>query len=95
MHIHRTELSPSDRADLLAKTTLFAQAHSEAATSTESNSTVPSRLDTDLHFTCFVQSVDGTNPNAKRLIELDGRRVGPVDHGVATDDILKVRVLDL
>ncbi|KAG8889294.1 hypothetical protein FRB98_005107 [Tulasnella sp. 332] len=83
------DLSPSDRADLLAKTALFAQAHSAAATSTESSSTVPTNLDTDLHFTCFVPSIDGVNRNARRLVELDGRRVGPVDHGAATDDILK------
>ncbi|KAG9029315.1 ubiquitinyl hydrolase 1 [Tulasnella sp. JGI-2019a] len=81
-------LSPCDRADLLAKTTLFAKAHSEAATSRESDSTVPTKLDTDLHFTCFLQAVDGADSEKKRLIELDGRRVGPVDHG-DTDDVLK------
>jgi len=85
-------LTPSDRADLLAKTTLFARAHSAAATSTESASAVPERLDTDLHFTCFLQLGDSASEDsaAKRIIELDGRRVGPVDHGASQNFLTDV-----
>lgn len=86
-------LSPSDRAELLAKTTLFATAHSEAATSTQSSSAVPAHLDTDLHFTCFVQALDPKSEGGLRLVELDGRRVGPLDCGPSKkllEDVAKV-----
>ncbi|THH05178.1 hypothetical protein EW146_g9971 [Bondarzewia mesenterica] len=47
--------------------------------------------DVDLHFTCFVQAPSAsareneTEPMEMRLIELDGRRNGPIDRGVCTD----------
>ncbi|KAG8908611.1 ubiquitinyl hydrolase 1 [Tulasnella sp. 403] len=86
--------SPSERADLLATTTLFAKAHGEAATSSQSSSAVPTNLKTDLHYTCFVQAPLG-RPDAieRRIVELDGRRVGPIDHGKSTsflEDVAKV-----
>ncbi|KAI0277028.1 ubiquitin carboxyl-terminal hydrolase [Russula aff. rugulosa BPL654] len=52
---------------------------------------VPDNLDTDLHFTLFVQAPDASAREAevatdeRRLIELDGGRAGPVDRGKSTD----------
>ena len=49
-----------------------------------------------MHFTCFVQAPEASareaevTTNKRRLIELDGRRAGPVDRGESTD-LLKVR----
>jgi ubiquitin carboxyl-terminal hydrolase L3 len=91
--------TPEERAKLLATTTLFADIHAESAGTGQSAPTV----DTDLHFTCFVEAPDadfrkaakgeGLSEDAKgdkvssgmRLIELDGRRAGPVDHGECKD----------
>ena len=61
---------------------------------------MPPNLDTDLHFTCFVAApspsgreegvpVDPGEPGQMRLLELDGRRAGPIDRGACTD-FLKV-----
>ena len=52
-------------------------------------------MHTDLHFTCFVQAPDPPrgdieSPNPRRLLELDGRRVGPIDRGESTN-LLEVR----
>lgn len=76
-------LSPSDRAELLANTTLFAQVHQEAATSAQSSSAVPTNLDTNLHFTCFIQAPSPKTAGEKRILEMDGRRAGPIDRGVS------------
>ncbi|KAJ7767487.1 hypothetical protein DFH07DRAFT_1011365, partial [Mycena maculata] len=57
--------------------TLFADIHAQAG-----QSAVPTNLDTDLPFTCFVS-------RGKHIIELDGRRTGPIDRGECTD-LLKV-----
>ncbi|KAI8996383.1 peptidase C12, ubiquitin carboxyl-terminal hydrolase [Trametes punicea] len=72
--------TPEDRAKILETTPLFANIHAEAASSGQT--AVPTDLDTDLHFTCFVQAPappareTGTpvTPDGMRLIELDGRR---------------------
>lgn len=66
--------------------------HSEAASAGQS--AVPTNLDTDNHFTCFVQapSSEPDQPrgaSGKRLVELDGRRAGPIDRG-ASEDLLTV-----
>ncbi|KAK7471284.1 ubiquitinyl hydrolase 1 [Stygiomarasmius scandens] len=72
--------TPQERAKFLETTPLFANIHAEAASTGQS--AVPTDLDTDLHFSCFVEAnVDGT----PHLIELDGRRAGPVDRGVCED----------
>ncbi|THV04483.1 peptidase C12, ubiquitin carboxyl-terminal hydrolase 1 [Dendrothele bispora CBS 962.96] len=72
--------TPEERAKFLETTPLFASIHAEAASTGQS--VVPTDLDTDLHFCCFVEvSVDGTS----HLVELDGRRAGPVDRGVCED----------
>ncbi|KAG8967398.1 ubiquitinyl hydrolase 1 [Tulasnella sp. 419] len=73
--------TPDERADLLASTTLFADAHKAAATSAESSSVVPQDLSTDLHFTAFVQAPSAENSGESRVVELDGRRPCPIDHG--------------
>ena len=57
---------------------------------------VPGDLNTDLHFTCFVQAPEESAREAeiatgeRCLTELDGRRAGPVDRGKSTD-LLTVR----
>ncbi|KAF9268973.1 peptidase C12, ubiquitin carboxyl-terminal hydrolase 1 [Marasmius fiardii PR-910] len=72
--------SPVDRAHFLETTPLFANIHAEVAGTGQS--AVPTDLDTELHFTCFVE--DGS-----RIWELDGRRKGPVDRGLVSGDFLK------
>lgn len=86
--------TPLERAEFLESTDLFADIH--AALATGGQTAVPTDLDTDLHFTCFVQAPEASAREAeiptdkRRLIELDGRRAGPVDRGASTD-FLKVR----
>jgi len=84
-------LSPTERAELLEKTPLFADIHANVANTGQS--AVPPNLDTDYHFTCFVQAPSMEPGKQKgegghRLIELDGRRAGPVDRG-QSEDLLK------
>ncbi|KII85743.1 hypothetical protein PLICRDRAFT_44131 [Plicaturopsis crispa FD-325 SS-3] len=89
--------TPEERAKVLETTPLFADIHAEAASSGQSS--VPRDLDTDLHFTCFVEAPSGEcrapgvppTPTTKgRIIELDGRRNGPVDRGECNDLLLDV-----
>ena len=61
-------------------TTKFAEVHAEEASGGQSS--VPQDLSTDYHYTCFVQC---EGADGKRLVELDGRRTGPVDRGASTD----------
>ncbi|KAL0574755.1 ubiquitinyl hydrolase 1 [Marasmius crinis-equi] len=70
--------SPLERAKFLETTPLFANIHADAAGTGQS--AVPTDLDTDLHFTCFVTGQDG------KIWELDGRRKGPVERGVVQGD---------
>jgi len=83
-----------ERAKFLESTDLFTNIHAAAAASGQT--AVPDNLDTDLHFTCFVQAPDASAREAevatgeRRLIELDGGRAGPVDRGKSTD-LLVVR----
>ncbi|CAE6515517.1 unnamed protein product [Rhizoctonia solani] len=79
--------TPDERGKLLEETTLFAKAHIDAATSGQSAVPEPDRLDTDLHFTCFVIAPSPLTKE-KRLIELDGRRAGPIDHGACEQEKL-------
>jgi ubiquitin carboxyl-terminal hydrolase L3 len=89
-----SEQTPLERARFLETTEIFADIH--AAVATGGQTAVPDKLDTDLHFTCFVQAPEASVREAeittgeRRLIELDGRRAGPVDRGKSTD-LLKVR----
>ena len=88
--------TPEERARLLETTPHFANIHADAAAAGQTG--VPDNLDTDLHFTCFVQA-PGVGEQATetirsmRLIELDGGRAGPVDRGQCTD-LLLVRCMD-
>jgi len=81
--------TPEERARILETSPLFANIHAKAATSGQTS--VPQNLDTDLHFTCFVQAPNvearetQTPATSMRLIELDGRRAGPVDRGECKD----------
>jgi hypothetical protein len=90
--------TPTERAKLLETTPLFANIHADAAAAGQTS--VPENLDTDLHFTCFVQAPEaGARPTetpkkTMRLIELDGRRAGPVDRGACTD-LLRVRCVNI
>jgi len=80
-------LSPLARGKLLEETSLFANAHVAAATLGQS--VVPSAKDeVDLHFVAFVQALSAENPEERRLVELDGRRQGPFDHG-KSENLLK------
>ncbi|KAJ7077899.1 hypothetical protein B0H15DRAFT_861344 [Mycena belliarum] len=80
-----TGKTPEERAKLLETTPLFADIHAQAASSGQS--AVPTNLDTDLHFTCFVEapSKGPDSQGGMRIVELDGRRNGPVDRGECTD----------
>ncbi|RDB20915.1 Ubiquitin carboxyl-terminal hydrolase isozyme L3 [Hypsizygus marmoreus] len=86
--------TPEERAKHLETTPLFANIHAEAASGGQT--VVPTDLDTNLHFTCFVRapSIRGPDaPGSYRIIELDGRREGPVDRGEYTDfltDVAKI-----
>jgi len=90
------ELSPLERAKVLETTDLFASAHAEAAAGGQT-AAPDAALDTDLHFTAFVKApsaaeraVHGVSAKPDmRLIELDGSRAGPIDHGPC-HDVLEV-----
>ncbi|KAI9511402.1 peptidase C12 ubiquitin carboxyl-terminal hydrolase 1 [Russula earlei] len=78
--------TPLERAKFLESTDIFAKIH--AAVAASGQTAVPDNLDTDLHFTCFVQAPSRSAEVATgelRLIELDGGRAGPVDRGKSTD----------
>ncbi|KAG8822184.1 ubiquitinyl hydrolase 1 [Serendipita sp. 399] len=79
------QLDPDERAKLLESTSLFATAHADAAQGGQSS--LPRNLDTNEHFVAFVQAPDPTSDDGsqRRLVELDGRRPGPVDRGPSTD----------
>lgn len=78
--ISRSEpLDPIGRAQLLTESRELESAHTAA--STGGQTAAPSADErVDLHFTCFVR-----DPKGGELIELDGRRQGPVRRGVPLD----------
>ncbi|KAF9078060.1 peptidase C12, ubiquitin carboxyl-terminal hydrolase [Rhodocollybia butyracea] len=75
--------TPEERARFLETTPLFAEIHAETASTGQS--IVPTDLDTDLHFTCFIQTEVQGVPH---VVELDGRRAGPLDRGKVQIDLL-------
>ncbi|KAI0641894.1 cysteine proteinase [Trametes meyenii] len=82
--------TPEERAKILETTPLFANIHANAASGGQT--AVPTNLDTDLHFTTFVRAPsplsrdEGTSSHdVLRLVELDGRRAGPIDRGPSKD----------
>ncbi|KAJ3711185.1 peptidase C12, ubiquitin carboxyl-terminal hydrolase [Lentinula raphanica] len=75
--------TPEERAQFLETTPLFAEIHAQTASGGQS--APPVDLDTDLHFTCFVQAeIEG----APHVVELDGRRAGIMDRGKISNDLL-------
>ncbi|KAI1796590.1 cysteine proteinase [Ganoderma leucocontextum] len=86
--------TPLERAKILETTSLFANIHADAASGGQT--AVPANLDTDLHFTCFVRapSAETNTPvGPTHLVELDGRRAGPIDRGVSENflnDVAKI-----
>ncbi|KDN52941.1 cysteine proteinase [Tilletiaria anomala UBC 951] len=71
-----TSLSPRDRAALLVESQELHQVHSDI--SAQGQTEAPSaEANVDLHFDCFVR-----DKKTGELIELDGRRKGPVHCGV-------------
>lgn len=89
--------TPEERAKVLETTPLFANIHAQAA-SVGQTAAPSADTHTDLHFTCFVQAPspprgEGEMPDEPpRLVELDGRRVGPVDRGECKN-LLEVSLL--
>jgi len=80
-------LSPSERAKALEETTLFAEAHVAAASLGQSAAPSADEV-VDLHFITFVQVPSAVTPDERRLVELDGRRIEPIDLG-KSEDLLK------
>lgn len=78
-----TAMTPEERAKLLEETDLFATAHEAAAAGGQS--AMPENLATDYHFVAFVQAPDAQDLEKHRIVELDGRRSGPVDLGESTE----------
>jgi ubiquitin carboxyl-terminal hydrolase L3 len=80
-------LPRQERAKLLEESELFADAHVEASSAGQALLR-DEDADTQLHFTAFVQAMVDGEPH---LIELNGIRRGPVDHGPSSGDLLSVR----
>lgn len=86
--------TPLERAKLLEDAPLFKNIHAETAQTGQT--APPTDLNVDLHFTCFVEAPDASvrelesSGCSKRLIELDGSRDGPMDHGPVVN-FLQVR----
>jgi len=80
-------MTPEQRAKLLEETDLFATAHEAAAAGGQS--AMPENLNTDYHFVAFVLAPDAQDVEMRRLVELDGRRSGPVDLG-ESEELLAV-----
>lgn len=86
------DLTPDERSKLLEETELFANIHADAANAGQTEAP-EADFRTDLHFTCFVQAPSPPSreegieapADARRVLELDGRRDGPVDRGQCTD----------
>jgi len=83
-------LKPAERANLLYDSEALENAHQSAAAG--GDTAAPSAdAKVDLHYVCFVKS------EKNHLWEMDGRRKGPLDRGVLTDDedVLSEKALDL
>ncbi|KAI6001923.1 hypothetical protein EDD15DRAFT_2158060 [Pisolithus albus] len=82
--------TPVECSTLLATTPLFASIHSSAAMAGQTDASTAD-MHTTLHFTVFVRapaaSARAHEPDNVewRLIELDGRREGPIDRGKCGD----------
>ncbi|KAF9035229.1 hypothetical protein BJ165DRAFT_1510924 [Panaeolus papilionaceus] len=97
--IEAQDKTPDQRADLLATTPLFAKVHAESAQEGQSAIITDTMLhftcfvaapDHDLRKLADGHDIGDeartdTSSTGMRLIELDGRREGPVDHGECRD----------
>ncbi|KAI0595068.1 putative ubiquitin carboxyl-terminal hydrolase [Biscogniauxia sp. FL1348] len=99
-------LPPRERSALLEKVPALATAHHEAAS--QGQTVAPdAQDDVDLHYVCFVKTLDGeqaggvansdssNSKGAGTLWELDGRRKGPIARGrlEADEDVLSEKAL--
>jgi ubiquitin carboxyl-terminal hydrolase L3 len=74
------DATPLERAGFLESQEALAVAHSAFAAAGQT--TAPSaEADTDMHFVALVRDRSG-----ERLLELDGRKEGPIDHGSTSAD---------
>ncbi|KZW00032.1 cysteine proteinase [Exidia glandulosa HHB12029] len=79
--------TPDARGKLLEETEIFASIHATAARGGQS--AIPRNNDTDLHYVVFLLAPSPSSEGLEqRVIELDGRRPLPVDHGACADDKL-------
>jgi len=98
-----SDKTPEERAEHLSTTPLFASVHAETASTGQSAPTTDTDLhftcfveapDQDFRKVARQEDVDAssvTEPTTgMRLIELDGRRAGPIDRGEC-QDLLTVR----
>jgi ubiquitin carboxyl-terminal hydrolase L3 len=67
--------TPLERAEFLEGDEALAAAHDAYAAAGQTTAPAPD-TDTDMHFICLIRDRSG-----RRLLELDGRKHGPVDHG--------------
>ncbi|KAM0753067.1 peptidase C12, ubiquitin carboxyl-terminal hydrolase 1 [Meredithblackwellia eburnea MCA 4105] len=74
-------LPPAERSSILATSDSLASAHSSAASEGTQTAVPDIDANVELHFVTFVEWKG-------RLVELDGRRKGPVDHGPIKIDLL-------
>jgi len=79
---------PSERAELLETSGELASAHTSSATTGNQTATPDLADEVDLHFVAFVESPEGN------LIEYDGNRLSPVNHGHVSEhgDFLRAAV---
>ncbi|CAD6585697.1 MAG: ubiquitinyl hydrolase 1 [Cyphobasidiales sp. Tagirdzhanova-0007] len=81
--------TPLERATYLEQSAAVESAHSKAAQEGQTEAPA-SDNHTDLHFSCFVAAeVAGK----QSLVELDGRRLGPIVHGPLRGGLLEASLL--
>ncbi|PPR05554.1 hypothetical protein CVT24_003293 [Panaeolus cyanescens] len=97
--IQTQDKTPDERADILATTPLFAKVHSELSQQGQSAVVADSDLhftcfvaapERDLRKVADGEDIgpearNDTQSSGMRLVELDGRRLGPIDHGECRD----------
>ncbi|KAK4530270.1 hypothetical protein CCYA_CCYA03G1127 [Cyanidiococcus yangmingshanensis] len=74
------EATPLERADFLESQEALAAAHTAFASAGQTVAP-PAEADTDMHFVALVRDCSG-----QRLLELDGRKRGPIVHGTTSGD---------
>jgi len=99
--------TPEERAALLERATIFTDIHAETAQAGQSAPHLDTDLhfvcfvaapDADIHRIAAGEATEedvgeDEGETGMRLVELDGRRPGPVDHGVCTDLLSDVAAL--